>query len=82
MTAKFGAGAHAEVIQLAVRPEAILPEVPMSHSKMLATRRRKARNKRRLELIAKREKKLWNQSAKTPNPSAAAKEPGQPQALK
>ena len=54
----------------------------MSHSKMLATRRRKARNKRRLEVIAKREKKLWNQSAKTPNPSAAAKEPGQPQALK
>jgi len=37
----------------------------MSHSKMLTTRRRKARNKKQLAVIAKREKKLKNQGART-----------------
>jgi hypothetical protein len=48
----------------------------MSHSKMLTTRRRKARNKRRLAVMAKRDKKLWNRNAKTANAGAAAKESG------
>jgi len=36
----------------------------MSHSKMLATRRRKARRLKQLAVIAKREKKTRNQAAK------------------
>ena len=47
----------------------------MSHSKMLTTRRRKARHKKRLAVIAKREKKLKNQTAKLAR-AGAAKEPG------
>ena len=46
----------------------------MSHSKMLTTRRRKARHLKQLAVIAKREKKARNQSAKGAGAGAAAKD--------
>jgi hypothetical protein len=46
----------------------------MSHSKMLTTRRRKARHLKLLSGVAKREKKARNQTTKTAPAGAAAKE--------
>ena len=45
-------------------------ETPLSHSKMLTTRRRKNRGKKILARTAKREKKLGSQNAKTAGASA------------
>jgi len=43
----------------------------MSHSKMLASRRKKQRNRKQLALLAKREKKLAKLNARTGGASTA-----------
>lgn len=48
----------------------------MSHSKMLTTRRRNARHKRQLAVVAKREKKVWRKTGKIGGAGGAAKPAG------
>ena len=51
------------------------PEAPLSHSKMLETRRRKKKAKKRLARVAKRAKKLRKQPVGMVSADAPKKEP-------